>query len=38
MEHEFSIHTVDDMNPALPLIRNIPQFPKFRVLKVMQDL
>ena len=24
--------TVDDTNPALPLIRNIPEFPEFRVL------
>ena len=30
--------TVDDQNPALPLKRNIPEFPKLRVLKVMQDL
>ena len=29
---------VDDINPALPIIKNIPQFPEFRVLKVMQDL
>ena len=29
--------TVDDMNPAIPRIRNIPQSPWFGVLKVMQD-
>ena len=29
---------VDDINPALSIIRNIPQFPYFMVLKVMQDL
>ena len=29
---------VDDINPALPIIRNMPQLPLFRVLKVMQDL
>ena len=29
---------VDDINPALPIIRNIPDFPSFRVLyNVMQD-
>ena len=27
--------TVDDINPALPAIRNIPSFPLFRVLQVM---
>ena len=27
--------TVDDINPAVPIIRNIPQFPWFRVRKVM---
>ena len=30
--------TVDDINPALPMIRNIPEFPLFGVLKVMQGL
>ena len=30
--------TVDDINPALPIIRNIPQFPWFRVHKVVQVL
>ena len=30
--------TVDDINPALPMIRNIPYFPDCWVLKVMQDL
>ena len=30
--------TVDDTNPALPIIQNIPQFPKPRAIKVMQDL
>ena len=30
--------TVDDINPALPTIRNIPQIPSCRVLKVMQGL
>ena len=29
---------VDGENPALPIIRNIPEFSQFRVLKVMQDL
>ena len=28
--------TADDINPALAIIRNVPQFPEFRVLKVMQ--
>ena len=27
--------TVDGINPALPIIRNIPSFPSFRVLKVI---
>ena len=31
-------HAFDDINPALPIIRYIPEFPLFRVLKVMQDL
>ena len=31
-------NTVDDISPALPITRNIAQFPKFRILKVMQDL
>ena len=30
-------HTVDDTSPALSIIRNIPQFPWFRVLKVFQQ-
>ena len=30
--------TVDDIKPALPIIRYIPLFPWFRALKVMQDL
>ena len=30
--------TVDDINPELPIIRNIPELPWFRVLPVMQDL
>ena len=30
--------TVDGINPALPIIRNIPYVREFRVLKVMQDL
>ena len=30
--------TVDDINPALPIIRNLPLFPSFRVLQVTQDL
>ena len=30
--------TVDDTNPALPMKRTIPQFPEFKVLKVMQDV
>ena len=30
--------TVDDTNPALHIIRNIPYFPELRVRKVMQDL
>ena len=29
---------VDDINPALSMIRNTTQFPWFRVLKVMQDV
>ena len=29
--------TVDDINHALSIIRNIPKFPQFRVLKVMQE-
>ena len=29
--------TVDDRNPALPIISTIPCSPEFRVLKVMQD-
>ena len=29
---------VDDINPALLMIGNIPLFSQFRVLKVMQDL
>ena len=29
---------VDDITPAVPTKRNIPQFPWFRVLQVMQDL
>ena len=29
---------VDDINPALPIIRNILYFRKLRVTKVMQDL
>ena len=28
---------VDDIHPAVPTIRNIPYFPEFRVLEVMQD-
>ena len=32
-----TLATVDDINPALPIIRNIPDFPQFRVLKVLQD-
>ena len=28
---------VDDIDPALPIIGNLPEFPWFRVLKVMQD-
>ena len=28
--------TVRDINPAVPSIRTIPDFPQFRVLKVMQ--
>ena len=31
-------YTIDDINSALPIIRSIPSFPYFRVLKVMQDL
>ena len=30
--------SIDDINPKLPVIRNMPLFPQFRVLKVMQDL
>ena len=30
--------TVDDLNPAEPIVRNIPYFPESRALKVMQDL
>ena len=30
--------TADDINPALPIIRNIPQFPQLRNLEVMQGL
>ena len=30
--------TVDDASPALPIISNIPYFPLFRVLRVMQDV
>ena len=38
MESLQSINTtVDGQNPALPIIRNIPEFPQFRVLRVMQD-
>ena len=29
---------VDDIDPALPIIRNIPYFPSFREGKLMQDL
>ena len=29
--------SVDGQNPALPIVRNIPKFPQFRLLKVMQD-
>ena len=29
---------VDDINPALPIIRNIPRFPEFRILKLKSDL
>ena len=25
------------INPALPIIRNVPYFPKFKALKAMQD-
>ena len=32
------VGTVDDINPALPMIRNLPPFPQIRVLQVMQDL
>ena len=34
---QLAAHTVDDINPALPTIRNIPYFPYFWVLTVMQD-
>ena len=27
--------TVDDINPAIPRTRNIPHFPWFRILKVL---
>ena len=30
--------TIDDIIPALPIKMNVPLFPWFRVLKVMQDL
>ena len=30
--------TVDDINPALPIIRNIQQIPKSRVIKAMPDV
>ena len=30
--------TVDDIDPALPIVRIIPFFPQFGVHKVMQDL
>ena len=30
--------TVNDINPALPRIRYIPEFLQIRVLTVMQDL
>ena len=30
--------TVEDLNPALHIIRNIPLFPQSRVTKAMQDL
>ena len=29
--------TDDGQNPALPIIRNIQEFPLFRILRVMQD-
>ena len=29
---------VDDINPALPIMMNIPSFLQFRAIKVMQDL
>ena len=29
--------TADDINLALPTIRNLPQLPQFKDLKVMQD-
>ena len=29
---------LDDISPAVPIIRHIPYFPKLRVLKVLQDL
>ena len=32
------IPTVDGINPALPIVWNIPWFPQFGVLKTMQDL
>ena len=38
MVAKYSNPTIDDKNPALPRIRNVPSFPTFRVLKVMQDL
>ena len=37
----YRVETVDDINPASPIIWNIPyipSFPEFTVLKVMQDL
>ena len=32
-----SLDAVDDRNPAFPIVRSIPYFPWFRVLKVMQS-
>ena len=32
------VDRVDDVNPGLPIIRNIPYFPSSGVSKVMQDL
>ena len=37
-ETALNCRTVDDINPALPIIRNIPESPLLRVPKVMQDL